>query len=63
MFDAYKTEQYTGIAKHSRFEFDFAEGQIFAGFRAGVGFSLKLPMLDEEMKKAFGRSIGQNIII
>ena len=58
MFNAYKTEKYAVIAKHCRFESDFAEGQTFAGFRAGVGVFLKSPMLDEEMKKTFGKSIG-----
>ena len=52
VFNAYKTEQYAVIDKHSRF--DFAEGQTFACFRAGVEFFLKSQLLDEEMKKTFG---------
>ena len=62
-FELQYTGKYDVIAKHRGYEFDFADGQTFAGFRAGVGFFLKSPMLYEEIKKTFGKSIGQNIII
>ena len=52
------TGQYDVVAKHSRFELDFSDVQTFAGYRECVGFFLESPMLDEEMKKMFEKSIG-----
>ena len=58
MLFLHDTGQYAIIAKHSRFELDFADGPTFTDYRAGVGCFLKSLMLDEEMENKFGKSIG-----